>query len=371
MLSNYGKLAYLKVLELEKRFENFQKDLKGSLTDLLTYDLTTPERRTVFTKKFTCKSNSTSTLNVKVDLKTDTEIKIEYQFFIGDTLVKTDFLQGGNGSFSFDYAVAQGKLNFTLKLIAVTSFTISNLYVTLSGKVSYLTEFRRLSYYTHGDVTYITTISGNVLTIYGYSVLEGLHELFILTEIKDASIVGFINGELYVSFIDEQNALKVLMYNVQTFGGLIANLSVSGVTSLCGYGYGDGVEIIFVLTGNVYVGVYVKGEPFTYQAVKRKGVKVTAEASVPGVYIISDAYSSNKLVTSEETYVLDRGGNHHISKIEGGYAITYSDKNSLYYQEVGERVTTPQSAGYADERITLLDGKFLIRVRDLIKISED
>lgn len=371
MLSNYGKIAYLKVLELEKKFENFQRELKGSLTDLLTYDLTTPERRTIFTKKFSCKSNAPSTINVKVDLNTDTDIKIEYQFIIGDNIIKKGFLEGGNGSFAFDYGVGEGELNFTLKLLAIISFTITNLYVTLSGKISYLTEFRRLSYHTHGDVTYITTISGNLLTVYGYSVEEGLHELFILSEIKDASIVGFIANELYVCYIDETNSLKMFLYNVESFEGFIYGLNVSGVTSLCGYGYGDGVKVIFVLTGNVYSGVFLKGEPFTYQAEKRKGAKVTADADVAEVYIISDAYFSNKLVTDTSTYVLDKGYNHHISKTEDGYAVTYSYNNSLFYQEISGSVKTPESAGYADERIMLLDGKYLTRVRDLIKISED
>ena len=371
MLSNYGKIAYLKVLELEKKFEKFEKDLKGSLTDILSFDLTTPDRRMVFTKKFSCKSNATSTLNVKVDLKTDTALKIEYQFIIGDSIVKRDYLQGGNGTFTFDYGIPEGELNFTLKLISATSFNIENLYVTLSGKISYLTEFRRLSYITSGNVTYIATTSGNVLTVYGYSVEEGLHELFTLTEIKDASIVGFIGNELYVLYVDESNTLDILLYDINSYNGMIYGLNVSGVTSLCGYNYGDGVKIIFVLTGNVYSGVFLKGEPFTYQAVKRKGVRVTADAGVSEVYIISDAYSSNKLVTDTSTYVLDRGGNHHITKTEDGYAITYSYNNSLFYQEVSGSVKTPQSAGYADEKILLVDGKYLTRLRDLIKISED
>lgn len=371
MLSNYGKIAYLKVLELEKKFEKFQKGLNGSLTDILSYDLTTPERRTVFTKKFSCKCNSTSTLNVKVDLKTDITLKIEYEFMIGDSIVKHGYLQGGSGSFTFDYAVAEGKLNFTLKLISGISFCIENVYVTLSGKISYLTEFRRLSYLTHGNVTYITTVTGNLLTVYGYSVEEGLHELFILNEIKDASIVGFIDGKLYVCYINESNAIEILLYDIESFNGIIYRLNVTGATSICGYGYGNGVKIIFVITGNVYSGVYVKGESFTYQSEKRKGVKVTAEASLPEVYIISDAYFSNRLVTDTETFVLDKGGHHHIEKTQNGYAITYSYDNSLYYQEINGSVKTPQSAGYADEKITLLDGNYLTRLRDLIKISED
>lgn len=371
MFSDYGKLAYVKVMELEKRLELLKKDVKSSLTEVLCFDLTTPENRTVFNKKFSCKCNATSMVSVAVEVQTDTELSISYKLVCGDIVVKSGVLQGGAGNFTVEHGVSEGEVKYTLTLSCITSFYIKNVYVTLSGKISHLTEFKRMSSYTHGDVTFVSTVSGNLLILYGYSSAEGFYELFFIPDVKDTSIVGFIGEELYVAYIDTSNKLRVLIYNPVTYNGLFANLGVSGATSVCGYNYGEGIEILFVLTGTVYSGVYVKGEKFNYSAVKRKGVKVTAEADYPGAYIISDAYASNKLVTDTSTYVLAKGINHHFTKTDNGYEIVYNDANILYCQMVGEGVKTPQNAGYSDERITLVDGKFLLRVRDLLKISED
>ncbi len=368
---DYGKLAYVKVMELEKKIENLQKDIKGSLTDVLCFDLTTPENRTVFNKKFSCKCNSNSTISVSVEVQTDVAHSIKYELSLGNVVIKSGVFEGGFGNFTIEHGAGQGNVNYNLTLSCVTSFYINNLYVTLSGKISHLTEFKRMSSYTHGDVTYVSTVSGNLLILYGYSTSEGFYELFYITDVKDTSIVGFIGEELYVAYVDANNALKMLIYNPVTYNGLFANLNVVGVTSVCGYEYGEGIEVLFVLTGNVYSGVYVKGEKFSYLPVKRKGVKVTAEANYPGAYIVSDAYSSNKLVTDTTTYVLAKGNSHHFIKTDLGYEITYNDANALYYQVVNESVRTPQNAGYSNERITLVDGKFLLRVRDLLKISED
>ena len=282
MYLDYGKLAYVKVMELEKKIEMLEKDIKGSLIDVLCFDLTTPENRTVFNKKFSCKCNSTSSISVSVEVQTDIELSINYKLTCGDVVVKSGVFKGGAGNFTVEHGVSQGDVNYNLTLSCSTSFYINNLYVTLSGKISHLTEFKRMSSYTHGDVTYVSTVNGNLLILYGYSTSEGFYELFYITDVKDTSIVGFIGEELYVAYVDVNNNLKMLIYNPETYNGLFYNLNVVGVTSVCGYNYGEGIEVLFVLTGNVYSGVYVKGEQFSYLPVKRKGVKVTAEANYPG-----------------------------------------------------------------------------------------
>ena len=370
MFSDYGKRAYIKVIELEKRFESLQKEFKNLLTDTLSFDLSTPEHRVIFGRKFSFVSKDNSTINLTLDLATDVNVTIAYQIVLDGTVINSGNFSNGSGSLKTEIGVGAGVQKFQINLTSPITFGLLNLYVTVSGKVEHVADDRKLSIITLQNLNYITLVNDNRLILYGYDEVEGLYELFNWQGVKDVSICGFIGGELYAIFIDNLNNLSLLIYNPVTFEGINYSLNVKGVTSACGYPYGDGVMVYYVLTGNVYSGVYIKGEKFSSSAVKRRGIKVTAEPNLSGVYIISDGYNSNKFVTDSATYVLDKGKNHHIQKTELGYKITYNLDGALYCEDVEEIVKTPKIVGYADEKLQLFDGKNLIRVREALKISE-
>ncbi len=370
MFSDYGKRAYVKVIELEKKFEKLQKELKNSVTDTLNFDLSTPERRVIFGQKFAFVNKDNSNVTLTIDVTTDINLAVNYQILLGGVVIKSGEFAGGGGSLKTEIGVGSGELKFQINLSAPITFGLQNLFVTVSGKVEYVSDYRRLSVLNTSNISYVTIVNENRLILYGYDSTEGLYELFNWADVKDVAIAGFIGGELYVLYVDLSHAVHLLLYNPVTFEGKIVGLGCKGVNSICGYPYGNGIKVFYVQTGNVYSGVYIKGESFISSAVKRKGVKVTADAGVAGAYIISDAYNSNKLVTESSTYVLEKGKNHHLTKTELGYTITYNNDNVLYTQEIEELVGTPITAGYCDEKIRLCDGKNLIRVREALKISE-
>ena len=370
MFSDYGKRAYIKVIELEKKFESLQKEFKNLITDTLSFDLSTPEHRAIFGQKFAFVSKDNSTVNLTLDLSTDVIVTIGYQIVLDGVVVKSGNFPNGGGTLKTEIGVGAGTQKFQINLTSPITFGLQNLYVTVSGKVEHLEDDRRLSIITLQDMNYITLVNDDRLILYGYDNAEGLFELFNLGGVIDVSIAGYIGGELYVLFVDKTNLLKVLIYNPQTFEGFTYSLGCKGVTSACGYPYGLGIMVYYVLTGGVYSGVYIKGEKFTSSPVMRRGVKVTAEPNVEGAYIISDSYNSNKLVTDSSTYVLEKGKNHHLIKTELGYEITYNSENALYCQEVQQLALSPKIVGYCDEKLPLFDGKHLIRVREALKISE-
>ncbi len=371
MFSDYGKRAYLKVIELEKKFESLQKELRNSVTNTLCFDLLTPERRVIFGQKFALVSKDNSTINLTIDVATDININVQYQLVLDGVVIESGNLANGSGTLKMEIGVGTGELKFQINLLSPITFGLQNLYVTVSGKVEHVTDYRRLSVLTMSDISYVTNINESRLILYGYDSVEGLYELFNWTDVKDVSIAGFMGGELYVLYIDLSYTAHLLLYNPITFEGKMVELGCSGVTSICGYPYGNGIKVFYVLTGNVYSGVFIKGESFTSSVVKRKGVKVTADADVVGAYVISDAYNSNKLVTESSTYVLEKGKNHHLVKTELGYKIIYNNDNVLYEQEIKELVGTPTRVGYCDEKLRLCDGKNIIRVREALKISEE
>ena len=71
------------------------------------------------------------------------------------------------------------------------------------------------------------------------------------------------------------------------------------------------------------------------------------------------------------TFVIDKGENYHISKTDTGYDITYSVSNKLFSQLISDLTSASQNIGFCDEKITLYDGKKLIRVRDALTLSEE
>lgn len=370
MFSDYGKRAYIKVIELEKRFESLQKEFKNLITDTLSFDLSTPEHRVIFGRQFSFISKDNSSVNLALDLSTDVNVNVLYQIVLDGNVVKSGSFAEGSGTLKTEIGVGVGQLNFQINLSSPITFGLTNLYVTVSGKVEHVADDRRLSIITLPNINYITLLNNKRLILYGYDANEGLYELFNWHDVKDVSIAGYVGDELYVLYVDAYNVLNVLIYNPVTFEGQMFSLNCNGVTSACGYPYGDGIMVYYVLTGYVYSGVYIKGEKFTSSAVKRRGVKVSSEPNLTGAYIISDAYNSNKLVTENSTYVLEKGKNHHVVKTELGYKIVYNNENVLYCQEVEELVKTPEIVGYCDEKLQLFDGKNLIRVREALKISE-
>ncbi len=370
MFRDYGKMAYVKVSELEKRFEKLQKELLSSITNTLSFDLVTPEKRNVFRKTFLCNCLKTSTVTIKVNFQSNLFLSIEYDLFINGNSVQKGAFSDGKGTLDFQAGVGEGKLDFEIELYSPSPFLIENLFITVNGSVEYFSEFNRISALNHQQMTYFSAVNSNKLVLYVYDE-QGLTELFNLNEIKDASIAGLINGELYVLYIDVSNVLRVLIYDVETFHGIICNLNANGATSVCGYPYGDGIKVFYTLTGSVFSGEYVKDGNFKGENTWRKGNKVFCEPNIIGVYIVSDAYNSNKLVTENETVVLSKGNNHHITQTQTGYIITYSDKNVLYAQELDDRLNTPILTGYCDEKVKLYDGNYLVRVRDSLKIRKD
>ena len=370
MFQDYGKSAYIKVKELEKKFEKLEKELLSSLTNTLSYDLVTPEKSNVFTKSFICDSTKTSTVTAKIDFESDVSLPVDYQITVNGNAVINGKLQDGYKTIDFQTVVGEGKVSFQLRLYSDTPFIIKKLFISLSGNLNYSSEFSRISVFTNNQTTYLSTVDRNKFTLYGYDE-QGLSSLYELKDVKVASIAGLVAGELYVLYTDVNNYLRLLIYNVEDFHSVILNLNVGGVTSVCGYPYGEGIKIIYVITGKVYSGDYVKNGVFNGENTRRKGIKVYCDANCAGVYVISDAYNSNKLVTQSETIVLAKGINHHINKIQTGYRLTYSDKNVLYAQELNDRLNTPTQIGYCDEKIRLYDGNYLVRVRDSLKIRKD
>ncbi len=296
MFSDYGKRAYVKVIELEKRFEQLKKELQSSTIDVLSFDLTTPERRAVFSQKayFTCKNAGNIVVNLEVN--TDLSVPLNYQVIVNGKIIKSGTSLEGKCNLKIETGVLEGDCVIQTNLSASMTFSIKNFYVSVSGKVKYYQSERRISYATVNGVNYVSFLNNDRVILYSYDNNLGLFSLYELSDVKDACIAGFINGELYLLYITSDNKIKVLIYDPEEYAGFIYGLNVNGATSVCGYPVDNKIKVIYVVKGEVFVGTYEKGLQFYSEQTKRRGTKVTCDCDCVGAYVITGAFNSNKLI---------------------------------------------------------------------------
>jgi hypothetical protein len=72
------------------------------------------------------------------------------------------------------------------------------------------------------------------------------------------------------------------------------------------------------------------------------------------------------------TINITNGYDYHIVKSQDGYEIFYNDKDKLFKLQINNgKVVSDKVVDYCQEKIPLIDGKFLKRVRELLTISEE
>ena len=297
MYKDYGKIAYAKVLELENRVKELKTALENSTVNLLSFDLTTPETRAVFNKKayFLCKEDGN--LVVSLEVKASVSSLIYYQAIVNGKIIKSSSFSGGELKLNFECGISKGDGLIQINISCAERFKIDNFHLSLSGKIKYFESERRVSYVNLNNESFVSYLNGQNAVLYRYETGFQLESHYQLGEVKDACIAGYVNDRLYMLFINLKNELKVLVYDPIEYFGEIYSLDVSGVTSVCGYPYLDGVKVVFTKKGEVCLGDYVVSTKFTYERTKRRGAKVTCDSNSIGAYVISDGFKASKLIT--------------------------------------------------------------------------
>ena len=295
---DYGKRAYIKVLELEKRLENYIKNNDEQKEKSLTYDLSLPETRAVFVRRLKFMANADGIVKVSATLISPEDVPLIYEIYRNGELVKSGKTDTTETLITFDVGAFEGENELEFSISAGLPFVLDGFKLTVQGKVDYLECKRRISTIAVGESNYVLYLNGNSYTLYYYAG-ESLVQKYY-DDAYDACILGLVGSELYVGSISLDYGLKITIINVSTGGGLTTKALVKGVSSICGYQSGNVVTVIFVKTGEVYKGVYDRGSGFSFQSTYRRGTSVFAEPEVSNAYVISDDYKPTKFIVQGE-----------------------------------------------------------------------
>ena len=364
---DYGKRAYIKVTELEKRLDDFINSLAKNTVKTLTFNLSTPEIKATNERIFKFNALTDGVVSLKISIPS-TSSNCYFELYHNGVEIKS----GSTGGNAFDFELSldsyQGENEISLILRCGMPVSTSGLTATAVGTIDYIKAKRRLSVTSVNEVSYVAYLDSGYYTLYSYT--QGVIKEIMRSSAIDVCVLGYVSNELYIATIEEDNGLRITYYDLDSSVSLTTTPIVKGVSSVCGYISNNAITVIFVKTGEVFIGEYIKNEPFSYRSTYRRGSEVFADANSPDAYVIFDGFKPTKFVDFSATYVLQKGENYHVSKINGGYNVTFSQGGKQYMQTVYDRVLNVEALGFYDEFVTLADGKTIKRVRENLTIGE-
>ena len=298
--SDYGKIAYLKIVELEKKVKDLEKKVSQSTYTELEYFYS--DLISKYTHEFyinlTALKEGTAYLKLFIDGDFEAgaysiEVKVNGVHFFMENVPKTN-----QKTISLNANLNKGENEIAVIIFNdIELLRLNSLKVNVSGYVEYLKIKNNLSNACLSGVEYVLQFKKDVATLFLYSQQDGLVNSYTLTDIKDCKIAGGISNVLYLPFIDQNNNLFMCEYNIETGSDNVIDLKVSACSSVAGYPCENGVKIFYSKFAKIFSGVYESGKPFLPSYTGRKGLEVYADASAPKAIVIVDNFLNAKFVT--------------------------------------------------------------------------
>ncbi|MBO5926067.1 MAG: hypothetical protein J6Q38_00700 [Clostridia bacterium] len=294
--NDYGKKAYVKVVELEKRIKKLENSSKESAYSELTFSFKDVIDKLRFAESFYV--NALKDGNYSFTGSIDVVTGVEVSVFVNSIQVK-NFVTTSSGvtSFTVEAPFNKGSNYIFVEVTSSQTFSLNLMNFKVCGNVSYVINQNSLSYLYYKNCDYVLHLNGSLAILYLYNTVSGLNFLTQFYGLKEASIIGVFNDSMYIIAITSKNALKIFKY---TFLGNLEteiDLNVELVSSACGYQTDSGFKIYFSKLNEIYSGDYLPGSEFTYTNTGRKGVKLYCEPNFDKNVIIVDKYQNAKLVT--------------------------------------------------------------------------
>ncbi len=369
VLIDYGKRAYIKLNELEKRLISLEKKLEKSAYTTLFFDLTTDESRNSFIKNVKFLSKGDSVVKAELFITLGSLVYLNYQVKLNGKIIKSGTTSTLESVIAFDVGSIEGENSLELSLSSSTNFKFDNLKLTLGGQVEYYLQKRKLSLSTTTYSDYIIYQNGDLATLYYYA--DGnLSKVIDYNEVFDVSLLGFDGIKLYIGIVNKLNELKIEALDV--YGERECSITLDkNVSSVCGYLNENGVTVIYSKAGDILMANYQSNGSFFSEKTGRRGALVTCDSDAYQVYVVYGDYKPTKLVDYFATYVLDKGENYHVIKTDGGYIVRYALDGRLYEQEVTNVTKKSINLSSCDEILRLNDGKYIKRVRDVLSVGKE
>ncbi len=295
---DYGKRAYIKLLNLEKRLEKLEKESSEVSYSQLNFDLSGADISTNFNKSFKLEvgKEGVYTFNCSMQSSLDSLINVRVEILVNSVVVcNQDNYYSKKNTFSFEAPLREGVNEITCKISSSNPMSLTELSFRVNGFINYVKTTNALSHVSYGGADYILHLKDKGATLYSYSQSE-LKKAVTLNELSECSIIGAKSGYLYILGLTTEKNLVVYRVNLERCTTSSLMLNITGASSACGYSINDVFTIIFAKDGEIFKGKYVFGLPFSYERINLKGVKLVTCPSANGAFIVVDKYLNAKLV---------------------------------------------------------------------------
>lgn len=294
----YGKIAYLKMLELEKQLSSLKNSLTKKTSNEVHLVSENDDNNSIeFSKTFILNVIESGKYSYNGIIKCDFDLENEIlvNFYLNGQLIKTQTLSDNlENLYTFDALCESGKNELIITLSGQNVFNLKKISVSLSR---YENDglYHRISKVNYNDITYVLSVNDNV------AILSKISEdklIEILTfNCKDAQLCYAGNNFVRIIYVDENSNLCFKFVNVNTNYVSDECLNISAVQSVCSYKTQDYLKVIYSRFSQIYYGIYnsVDGS-FSTTKTARKGNIVYSEPEIAGIYLIVDFTSKTKLV---------------------------------------------------------------------------
>lgn len=299
--SDYGKMAYVKVCELEKKLKNIENLYSDVKYNEVNFSFKDKANKNDYEKTFKVNAVKDGKYTFKGSVEIDLSITngVSVFVYVNGVLAYTNKNQNTvNFSYDFEAVLSKGENEIRTTLEANDSFNLISLNYAVCGYIDYVKSKNALSRITYNGNDFILHLLDDKALLYRYNALNGLNLNGEFSSLFDASLIGVDSNNVYLAVVDSNKFLQVISYDYNN--NVILNnvaLNVGGVLSVCGYMLGDSFKLYFTRLLEVCCGDFSFPNEFTYYRTGRKGVKVYLEPNETNYLIISDKYSNAKLVS--------------------------------------------------------------------------
>ena len=371
MQIDYGKQAYAKLKEFERRIENLEFKIKSLAYNEIEFDLGSLEVKPTHENKIKFISFKEGSIKISASVK----IKEGATVIIKGQSNGVPFI---SGEFTSEYAfdeeitVKQGENQIELTLYAGEKITISEFKVTVKGAVEPEEKHSRVTVTPCGSDNYVLHKSGEVSTFYVQN-SSAFKSVFSYQNLSDCALCGVYGSNYCILVITEDGRLEARVLQVGTHYGSYYDLGVHGATSVAGYSTENGFVVLFIKLNKLYSGTFVPGKAFTYQETGVTGNRVYADNLAPSTCVVTSLQGA-KLCVFESSllrYAFGEGENFHLKQFETHVEVCYLKKGVLKMRKIiGGVMSAEQEVGFMHEKAYLPSGAIL-RTKDRLTISEE
>ncbi len=298
MSFDYGKIAYLKIVELEKQLSKLQETLTVQTNSSMYFISENDNNNSAVYEKtfiFDSKNSGKYTIDGIINANIETGTLLFIDIYLDDCFMDTRVIgMNDDLEYSLNLLINKGKNSLIFKFRSDTVFNVKKITANIH-KSENSNTFNRITKIPkeNGDYVFIVKDKYANLKIIENGEREGI--TISKFTLKDGTILYHDSDYIYVGYVTLNYELYLRKINKATNEFVDIDLGVGGLSSIAGYFKDNNLVILFIKFNQVHVGKY-DFSTFTYENVGQIADRVYAEPSINDLYIITNSQNKTKLI---------------------------------------------------------------------------